>query len=212
MYSWYVRNAKFTSHCKITFHLRTIPISTVYHHECIKEWLLRHKECCLCKQIYVPIDAKSKQSQHLNKSGTLPDFINELSQQFRTSVATSYYCIEHGLIRIPELFYCTESELEQLEHLVIDSTIAPADLTSFRGNYHEYENPDHPAMESSPMETEYLDMVDVVVAESDSVISTNDDPVVEPMEPNETSLQMETNQASPSDPSIDEIDGSILPA
>ena len=135
----------------------------------------------MCKQIYLPIDAKNKQSlQQLDtKNGTLlPNYINELSQQFRASVATSYYCIDHGLVRIPELFYCTQSELEQLEHHIIDNTIAPSDLISLRGNYHEY---DIAATNASniPMESLTTNIVPIVILNNNTLEYNTDVPTTE---------------------------------
>jgi hypothetical protein len=142
----------------------------------------------LCKQTFLPIDAKnSKQSLQLNKNGTLPTYIHELSQQFRAAVATSYYCVEHGLVRIPELFYCTASELEQLERHIIDNTIAPIDLIPLRGNYHQYEtsntttgsidntvnNNNHVAMESIPTNT--LD----TTPDHNTAVPVTNDPVLQ---------------------------------
>jgi hypothetical protein len=116
----------------------------------------------MCKQIFLPIDSKPKHRRDANNNNTntntntnnvittndknqqpqaqaqpqsIPEFIHTMSEQFRTSVATSYYCIEHGLIRVPELFYCTQNELEQLEHDIIDNTVAPSDLRVLRGGH-----------------------------------------------------------------------------
>jgi hypothetical protein len=140
----------------------------------------------MCKQIYLPIDAKNKQPLQLDKNGALPNYINELSQQFRASAATSYYCVEHGLVRIPELFYCTQSELEQLEHHIIDNTIAPMDLISLRGNYHEYDTA-ATTTNNAPMELSTTSAAEnhVMSHETnpdrvlDTVIPTTDNPVTE---------------------------------
>ena len=156
----------------------------------------------MCKQIYLPIDAKNKQSlQQLDtKNGTLlPNYINELSQQFRASVATSYYCIEHGLVRIPELFYCTQSELEQLEHHIIDNTLAPSDLISLRGNYHEY---DIAATNASniPMESLTTNIVPIVILNNNTLEYNTDVPTTE-----ETVVSIGDNTG----PSAMEVDNSL---
>jgi hypothetical protein len=98
----------------------------VYHHECIKEWLLRHVECPLCKHIFLPVDekrGKAKQSA-----------LQTLSHHFAAAAATSYYCVQSGLVRIPKSVRCTRHDLELLEHRIFDKAIAPADLVTLRGN------------------------------------------------------------------------------
>ena len=133
----------------------------------------------MCKQIYLPIDAKNEQPSLMDKNGTLPNYINELSQQFRASVATSYFCIVHGLVRIPELFYCTQSELEQLEHQIIDNTISPIVLISFRGNYHEYVcTSTQQPMESFPTDSVHsVPNIDDTAHEVDATIQNTDESV-----------------------------------
>lgn len=167
----------------------------------------------MCKQIYLPIDAKNKQPSPIDKNGTLPKYINELSQQFRASVATSYYCVEHGLVRIPELFYCTQSELEQLEHQIIDNTISPIDLVPFRGNYHEYENTiTHQPMESFPTNSVHaVPGIHDTAQEQDATIQTTVEPVVEAVAASNVDLTsiMETEDTSHSDRNNDKMETHI---
>lgn len=100
-----------------------------YHHQCIKEWLLRHTLCCLCKNIYLPVDEKRGKA----KTAAL----HELSQRFAAAAATSYYCIESGLVRIPKTVLCTRQELAQLESRIFDGTVPPSKLVELRGSLQE---------------------------------------------------------------------------
>jgi hypothetical protein len=98
----------------------------VYHHECIKEWLLRHVECPLCKHIFLPVDEKRGKAKQAA--------LQTLSHHYAAAAATSYYCVTSGLVRIPKSVRCTRHDLEQLEHRIFDGAIAPADLVALRGN------------------------------------------------------------------------------
>jgi Ring finger domain len=100
--------------------------SHVYHHQCIKEWLLRHVECCLCKQVFLPVDMK--------KGPAKEAALQELSCDYAAASATSYYCVQTGLIRIPRSVRCTKTELKLLEQRIFEGTVPPATLASIRGS------------------------------------------------------------------------------
>jgi hypothetical protein len=94
----------------------------------MKEWLLRHTQCCMCQQTYLPVDAQRGTAKQ-----TLA--IQELSQQYATAAATSYFCIRNGLIRIPASIQCTRSQLKQLEQHIFSGTVLPAELISLRSSH-----------------------------------------------------------------------------
>lgn len=121
--------------------------SHVYHHECIKEWLLRHVECCLCKNTYLPVDEK--------KGRAKTDALRQMSQRFAAASATSYYCVSTGLVRIPKSVRCTRSELQQLEGRIFEGSIPPTKLATLRGSFRQ-ESGNHTA-ECSIERTEPLD-------------------------------------------------------
>jgi hypothetical protein len=151
----------------------------VYHHECIKEWLVRHSECCLCQQTYLPIDTKKKQhrQRHSKKGMYQPsNYINELSQQFNASVATSYYCIEHGLVSIPESIHCTQSELDYFEHHIMDGAISPTDLRKLRGTTNHSNINHRPSNDglSTAMDGRY-NQLDVIENQGIEILESNDD-------------------------------------
>ena len=97
------------------------------------EWLLRHIECCLCKNIYLPVDEK--------KGRAKTDALKALSQRYAAACATSYYCVESGLVRIPRSVRCTRSELQRLERRIFDGAIPPARLVALRGSRQELSSP-----------------------------------------------------------------------
>jgi len=65
------------------------------------------------------------------------DALRELSHRFAAASATSYYCVETGLVRIPKSVRCTRSELQRLEQRIFDGAIAPAKLVALRGSRQE---------------------------------------------------------------------------
>jgi hypothetical protein len=65
----------------------------IFHHHCIKEWLLRNKKCPFCREIFLPID-RIQGNMTLKK---ITELI--LAQQHRS--AHCYYCVCHGVVRPP---------------------------------------------------------------------------------------------------------------
>lgn len=104
--------------------------SHVYHHECIKEWLLRHTECCLCKHTMLPVDEKRGKCAK-------QDALQELSTKYAAAASTSFYCVYEGLIRIPKTVRCTRKELKQLEYKIFSGTVPPSELATIRGRRQE---------------------------------------------------------------------------
>lgn len=92
----------------------------------ILQWLLRHTECCLCKNVFLPVDEKRGKA----KAAAL----QELSTKYAAAAATSYFCTSAGLVRIPKSVRCTKAQLEQLERRIFDGTVAPGELVRLRGS------------------------------------------------------------------------------
>jgi Ring finger domain len=66
----------------------------VFHHGCIKEWLLDRRDCPFCRTVFLPVDAFGT-SEAL--AAHIPDLI--LGQKRRT--APCFYCLEHRVVRSP---------------------------------------------------------------------------------------------------------------
>jgi hypothetical protein len=80
----------------------------VFHHCCIKEWLLKRKCCPCCRQIFLPVN----QLEGLSKSKRTEELL--LGQ--RQLAAKRFFCIRHGVVSLsePELCFTKKCELEQL--------------------------------------------------------------------------------------------------
>jgi len=61
-----------------------------FHHECIKEWLLRNGNCPFCREVYLPID---EYKQLLEK-----EELRTLAKARSQRSATSYFCVREGLV------------------------------------------------------------------------------------------------------------------
>lgn len=68
--------------------------SHVYHHQCIKEWLLRHNNCPFCREVFLPVD-------NVRVQITMKIF-KELSELRARRAETTYYCIQDGLVTLED--------------------------------------------------------------------------------------------------------------
>jgi len=78
----------------------------VFHHSCLREWLLRHTECPCCRTTVLSVDRPKVRSQSIVTGGWLfqqqlvEDELQTLAQERAISTATSYFCIQDGLVRL----------------------------------------------------------------------------------------------------------------
>jgi hypothetical protein len=98
----------------------------VFHHCCIKEWLIKRKCCPCCRQTFLPID----QLEGLTKSKQIEELL--LGQQQRA--ANRFFCISHGVVALskPELCFTKKCELELMFNKV-NSVPSRAELAAIRG-------------------------------------------------------------------------------
>ena len=89
--------------------------SHVFHHDCIKFWLLSHTDCPFCRKTILSVDAAADLANNNNSSGgassLLSSFwssglstkhgLHRFIQEWRRRVWSTYFCIEHGLVELP---------------------------------------------------------------------------------------------------------------
>jgi hypothetical protein len=63
-----------------------------FHHQCIKEWLLRHGKCPCCREVFLPID---EHEQILDK-----EELRGLAKQRSRRISTTYCCLRDGLVTV----------------------------------------------------------------------------------------------------------------
>ncbi|GKY99796.1 hypothetical protein MPSEU_000933400 [Mayamaea pseudoterrestris] len=100
--------------------------SHIYHHECIKEWLLNHMECPFCRNTFLDID---KPDHQLAKS----------PHQLTKRAQLSYCCKLHGLVEISPLLCQKQGRImEDIERKVRGemTLIQRGDLIVKRGARH----------------------------------------------------------------------------
>jgi len=66
----------------------------VFHHRCIKEWLVNHKGCPFCRETFLPIDRFESSTSFCNLSELI------LAQEQRSKHC--YYCVDHGIVSTPK--------------------------------------------------------------------------------------------------------------
>jgi hypothetical protein len=86
----------------------------VFHHECLREWLLKKVGCPYCRTRMLPIDRPLTRQQQLNRQEQrkppkrrggkfLREELNEMASIRAKFLTRSYFCIEEGLILLREL-------------------------------------------------------------------------------------------------------------
>jgi hypothetical protein len=129
----------------------------VFHHCCIKEWLLKRECCPCCRQTFLPVNqlegwANSKRIEEI-----------PLGQQQRA--ANIFFCIRHGVVALsePELCFTKKCELEQLFNKV-HRVPSLTELAAIRGC--------RIANIGSSFEVDGCIPVDVDVSESEAIPTT----------------------------------------
>lgn len=68
--------------------------SHIFHHRCIKEWLLKNKGCPFCREIFLPVD---RMGSNLNFANLSELMVSQESRSLRC-----WYCVDHGIVSLPE--------------------------------------------------------------------------------------------------------------
>lgn len=68
--------------------------SHVYHHQCIKEWLVSHNTCPFCREVFLPVD-----KAHVKK--ITKEVFLELSRVRAQRAERTFYCVQDGLVTLP---------------------------------------------------------------------------------------------------------------
>lgn len=148
----------------------------VYHHECLKEWLLRRTHCPYCRETVLPCD-------FLVPDKT-PAQLQEWSQLYANQTSRTYCCVYDGLVTLPLVLQCTGPELQQLKERIFDAAVRPEDLVQLRGERQEgtihslsKEEDDLPDIEDASekpfLESSSLQLSRHESLEVDSAVNTN---------------------------------------
>jgi hypothetical protein len=107
--------------------------SHAFHHECIKEWLLRNGNCPFCREVYLPID---EHKQLLEK-----EELRKLAKARSERLATSYFCVREGLVSVRRSAVGSDNAdiLDSIDHLT-HACLKKDELVKLRGSRFEGSN------------------------------------------------------------------------
>jgi len=86
--------------------------SHIFHHQCIKQWLLKHRECPFCRECFLPVDVPVEKELSESEIDGLHAGLSDYS-------TSCFYCIEHGIVNLPhegESCFLGESELAEIRN------------------------------------------------------------------------------------------------
>lgn len=114
----------------------------VFHHECLKEWLLYHDNCPYCRITVLPVDKLTTTQPRSTGFSVLPsvlgfnmdkrrkqDILN-LARDRANRVRTTYYCLEDGMVVLPR----PPSESQKVLRRFLSTRVKAADLVALRGS------------------------------------------------------------------------------
>ena len=92
----------------------------VFHHQCIREWLLRHIQCPCCRVVVLPVDrplaeilfrdtterdngenVANRMRKPTRISGST---LSQYGKERAARMAKTYFCVQDGLVSVPQSF------------------------------------------------------------------------------------------------------------
>ena len=97
-----------------------------FHHECLKEWLLRNTGCPCCRATYLPTDELTSDDKDSRAK--------EMKRLHKKRFQSTYFCVEEGLVCLPAIpDSISAKERRALDHRIYDGLVTSADLQQMRG-------------------------------------------------------------------------------
>lgn len=86
---------------------------------------MHHVTCPFCRKVAMHVDEYRGKQKH--------EHIEELLELHSKRSATTYFCIQEGLVTIPCRIRCTNSELKRLQARICDCIVDRKELATMRG-------------------------------------------------------------------------------
>lgn len=116
----------------------------VFHHECLKEWLLYHDNCPYCRVTVLPVDKLTAEQPRRSNTGFILPLVSskrsrtenlmKLARDRAQRVRTTYYCLDDGLVVLPKPPSATNKETQKLYRRFLSSRVKSVDLITLRGS------------------------------------------------------------------------------
>lgn len=87
---------------------------------------VHHVTCPFCRKVCMHVDEYRGKQKH--------EHIEELLELHSKRSATTFFCIQEGLVTIPCRIRCTNSELKRLQSRICDCIVDRKELATMRGN------------------------------------------------------------------------------
>jgi Ring finger domain len=94
----------------------------VFHHQCIREWLLKHKECPCCRRLFLSVDCED--------GNLLKETLREMFRLTNQRRRETDYCVDHGRVASKRYERKRKKKLLQaaMEDGIIETNYAGIDL------------------------------------------------------------------------------------
>ncbi|KAL7563960.1 hypothetical protein ACA910_017573 [Epithemia clementina (nom. ined.)] len=145
----------------------------VFHHACIKEWLLKHEGCPFCRTTFLPIDEdtmKLSEGRSSTNGATALKQVNTLVGAMTERTRPCYYCVNHGIVYPPEKQPSTVQSVAEWQKFMGMASAGPtkSELEALRGCRLMQEDPADTSEEISSLE-----MIDEEAANQNDAEATN---------------------------------------
>lgn len=94
--------------------------------------VVHHVTCPFCRKVCMHVDEYRGRQKH--------EHIEEMLELHSKRSATTYFCIQDGLVTIPSRIHCTNAELQKLQGRICDCIVDRKELATMRGGNHSMLN------------------------------------------------------------------------
>jgi RING-H2 zinc finger domain len=106
----------------------------VFHHICIKEWLLEQNTCPSCRKVYL-VDGPYANTNIINRDSSAEETIDKATitknNVLQDKDKTTFYCIRHGIVHPVPLHQAAEQNIGSATNPIYNISTKLSSLLSF---------------------------------------------------------------------------------